>query len=753
MEMAKPALSQNALAVLERRYLQKNEKGEVIETPKGMFKRVAKNIAAVDKQYDSKADLKALEKEFYNLMVNLEFLPNSPTLMNAGRDLQQLSACFVLSIDDSMESIFETNKNAALIHKSGGGTGFSFSRLRPKSDTVKTTGGVASGPVSFMKIFNASTEAIKQGGTRRGANMGILRVDHPDIKEFIHCKDDKKELNNFNISVAVTDEFMNCMQNNEPYALINPKNKRKVNELDAKELFDEIVEMAWRTGDPGIIFLDEINRHNPTPNAGEIESTNPCGEQPLLPYESCNLGSINLSNMVKDKDLDWEKLERVVKSSAHFLDNVIDANQYPLKIIAENTKANRKIGLGVMGWADVLLQLGIPYNSDEALELAEKVMKFITDKGREMSIELGKQRGSFPNFKGSVLEKNYKTMRNATVTTIAPTGTISMISDVSSGIEPLFAISYIKRVMDGTELVYGNKHFETEAKKKGIFNEKLMKEISKTGSIMKNSQIPESMKRVYVTAHDIEPEWHVKMQAAFQKYTDNAVSKTVNFPEDATVQEVKDVYMMAYETKCKGITIFRDKCREEQVINIGTNQTKDSVPQPAPVQIMHKVMPRARPTSLRGTTMKQRTGCGNLYITINEDESGVFEVFARLGKTGGCASSQTEAISRLISLSLRSGIDYNSILEQLKGIRCSSPIVGIGSVVLSCPDAIAKALEKYIKAKSEEKEVKFEEPAKLEEFSEPSPGSMGGLCPECGSKLIYEEGCSKCLSCDYTKCG
>ncbi|MCD6464780.1 vitamin B12-dependent ribonucleotide reductase [Candidatus Bathyarchaeota archaeon] len=566
-------LSLNAISVLERRYLLKDETGRVIETPSQMFRRVAKAIAAPDIIYDKSANLEKIEEGFYRVMTNLEFLPNSPTLMNAGTDIGQLSACFVLPVGDSIEEIFNALKYMALIHKSGGGTGFSFSKLRPRGDVVKSTMGVASGPVSFMKIFDVATDVIKQGGRRRGANMGILRVDHPDIIEFITAKEKEGVLTNFNISVAVTDEFMNAVENDKYYSLINPRNGNVVRRLKARDVFDLIATAAWKTGDPGLIFLDEINRKNPTPHVGMIEATNPCGEVPLLPYESCNLGSINLSKMVKDGEIDWDKLRQTVRIAVHFLDNVIDANKYPIPQIERATKANRKIGLGVMGFAEMLIKLGIPYDSEEAVATAEKVMSFISKEARKKSVELGEERGSFPNFLGSIWEKmGYKAMRNATVTSIAPTGTISIIAGTSSGIEPLFAVAFIRNVM-GTQLFEINPVFEQIARERGFYSMDLIAKIAKTGSVQGLSEVPPDVKRLFVTALEIAPEWHVKIQAAFQKYTDNAVAKTVNLPYHATVDDVRRVFMMAWKLKCKGITVYRYGSKAEQVLTIGGSQT------------------------------------------------------------------------------------------------------------------------------------------------------------------------------------
>ncbi len=561
-------LSRNAAKVLENRYLIKDGRGAVVEMPSGMFRRVAKNVAQADLNYESTADVEGIEKEFYHIMTNLEFLPNSPTLMNAGTELQQLSACFVLPVEDSMKGIFGALKSMALIHQSGGGTGFSFSRLRPTGDIVKSTSGVASGPLSFMRIFDVSTDVIKQGGRRRGANMGILRVDHPNIFEFITSKEQEGILSNFNISVAVTDKFMEAVKNDGVYDLINPRSGRTVKSQRARDVFDLMATMAWRTGDPGIIFLDRINRDNPTPQVGRIESTNPCGELPLLPYESCNLGSINLSRMVKDGEIDWDKLADKVHLAVHFLDNVIEMNKYPLPEIEAITKANRKIGLGVMGYADMLVQLGVPYDSDKAVETARELMRFINEGARKASIELARVRGSFPNFEESVWgERGYEAMRNAALTTVAPTGTISIIAGTSSGIEPLFAVSFMRTVM-GTQLLEVNSVFEEIARKEGFYSKDLMVRIARLGSIQGIEEIPEDVRRVFVTSLDIDPVWHVRMQAAFQEHVDNAVSKTVNLPSDASIEDVRRIYLMAHGLGCKGITVYRYGSKPEQVLTI-----------------------------------------------------------------------------------------------------------------------------------------------------------------------------------------
>jgi len=1150
-------LSENAVKVLEKRYLAKDENGNLLENPELMFRRVAKTVAMADKDYVGEDELKAIEERFYNLMTQLYFLPNSPTLMNAGRPLGQLSACFVLPIEDSMEGIFDSVKNAALIHKSGGGTGFSFSRLRAKGASVNSTGGVASGPVSFMKVFNAATEAVKQGGTRRGANMGILRIDHPDILEFITCKQNNADITNFNISVGITEAFMEAVELGKDYDLIEPRTKQKAGSLNAREVFNMMVEMAWKNGEPGIIFLDRLNRDNVTPELGEIESTNPCfhpetlisteeglvpirelyekykdgtfniyvdkrvqgeklklngrtyykngvelkparvfmtgtkqtykvtlkngqelkvtgdhkilttngwkeakdlvendmvlvqsgagtfakqdtigadmglflgwatgdgwftaaqdvvgltfaeseldicetlnhiaqengggtrkafqrenntwnlmykrkdfiekvssiglkpvkaaekrvpqgiftatretviaylnglfssdgtvndvdenhrdlrlssasvnllkdvqllllqfgiyssiykrekanqhvftyitkggeektyvggtyyeliitgddmamfaqtigtlvntakdiklknaarlsrkktkfmssvasvvedeitqvydinegdthsliaqgfvvhncGEQPLLPYEACNLGSINLSLLVKEtdtgKEVDFDKLKEIVHEAVHFLDNVIDVNKYPLPEIDQMTRGTRKIGLGVMGWADMLLQLGIPYNSEEANDLAEKVMKFIRDEARTKSIEIAKVKGVFPYYDKSVYKKEKIKIRNATTTTIAPTGTLSIIAGVSSGVEPLFAISFIKNVMDNDELVETNPIFKAVAEERGFYSDELMKVIAKKGSLHDVDEVPEDVKKIFVTAHDISPEWHVRMQASFQKYTDNAVSKTVNLRNEATTDDVREVFIQAYKTGCKGVTIYRDGSRDMQVLNIGKVKGKEEAA-PKPEEKLtgkFKISPRPRPDITNGFTEKVKTGCGNLYITVNYDEQGICEVFTNTGRAGGCPS-QSEATSRLVSIALRSGIDAESIVEQLKGIRCPSTIRQRDMKVLSCPDAIGRLIQKVmlhqngngngankLEANSEPIRGIFQRPTarqvgaidNLTGGAEPKRNHHdGSKCPECGELLEHEGGCKMCRSCGYSKCG
>ncbi|HOU07586.1 MAG TPA: vitamin B12-dependent ribonucleotide reductase [Caldisericia bacterium] len=750
--MQEPKISDNAKVVLEKRYLAKDMDGKVIETPLGMLQRVARAIADGDRAHGATPEqVEETYKSFLEMMVNLEFLPNSPTLMNAGRELGQLSACFVLPVEDSIESIFEAIKHTAMIHKSGGGTGFSFSRLRPKNDIVKSTNGVSSGPVSFLKVFDAATEAIKQGGTRRGANMGILRIDHPDILEFIKCKSEDKTISNFNISVGITEDFMRAVDADEEYPLLNPRGKAVVERLRAKEVFDLIVDMAWKNGEPGIIFLDRLNKDNPTPTLGEIESTNPCGEQPLLPYEACNLGSLNLATVVIDGQIDWDKLAKLIKKSVHFLDNVIDVNRYPLESITKMCRENRKIGLGVMGFADMLFLLGISYNSQEAVDLANKIMAFVQDKGREASRELAETRGPFPNFHISTYAQGDEPpVRNATITTIAPTGTISMIAGVSSGIEPVFAISYVRNIMDGKQFFETNTIFQQELEKRGLVSDELLAQISSEGTIAHIDQLPPDIKRVFVCAHDISPYWHVRMQAAFQMATDNAVSKTVNFPNNATREDVKEVFVLAYKLGCKGVTIYRDGSRSEQVLSIKevNKEAKAENVETGPIA------PRERPEMTKGVTFRIRTGCGNLFVTINHDEKGICEVFATMGKSGGCAAAQSDGIARLISLALRAGVDTKAVIGQIRGLRCPSPTWGQNGAVLSCPDAISQALERVLSWETLDFGGNSEPPKNGHSTS--LSGNILGLnpqCPDCGAMLEFAEGCVICKSCGYSKCG
>ncbi len=731
-------LSDNARRVLRKRYLRKDSLGNVIETPEEMFRRVARHIAKAEKKFGGDEErVKQIRDIFYTIMTEFKFLPNSPTLMNAGRRLGQLAACFVLPVEDSMEGIFGALRNAALIHKSGGGTGFAFSRLRPKNSTVGTTGGVASGPVSFMKIFNTATEQVKQGGTRRGANMAILKVDHPDIMEFIFSKRENKDLNNFNISVGVTDAFMQAVDQEADYDLIDPRDNKSVGRLNAAHVYNTLVKQAWINGDPGIIFLDRINRDNPTPALGEIESTNPCGEQPLLPLEACNLGSINLAKFVTANGdgpmIDYEGLKKIVEISVRFLDNTIQMSKYPLPEITAMVRGNRKIGLGVMGFADMLYQLGIPYNSEAALETAENVMRFIQDTAHDASHNLAEERGVFKNYEQSIFKDQGIKYRNATTTTIAPTGTLSIIAGCSSGIEPLFALSFVRTVMDNDQLLEVNPCFEKVARERGFYSPELMDRIARQGSIRNLQEIPEDTRDVFVTAHDVSPEWHIRMQAAFQKYTDNAVSKTVNLPRDATVDDVRKVYNLAYELGCKGVTIYRDGSKENQVLSFARkDDPKDG--------FMTAV--KERPETLSGFTTKIKTGYGHLYVTVTEYEGQPFEVFATIGKSGRSTTAKTEAIGRLVSLALRSGVTVDKIIDQLKGIGGEYPIFQDGGLVLSIPDAIARVLEKrYMSGANANKHHKTE-------FS-----LLGEKCPECGQTVSFEEGCMICHFCGFNKCG
>ena len=727
-------LTRNAMTVLERRYLAKGPDGTPEETPEQLLRRVAQHVARAELIFDPSSDPKPWEERFYQAMARLEYLPNSPTLMNAGRELGQLSACFVIPVEDSMESIFDAVKHTALIHKSGGGTGFSFSHLRPQQDRVGSTGGVASGPLSFMQVFDKTTDVIKQGGMRRGANMAILNVSHPDIRRFISAKQEPGVLTNFNLSVGVTDEFMHAVSADTEFCLRSPRTGEVVDRVRARDVFNQIVEMAWMTGDPGIVFLDEINRHNPTPQLGRIESTNPCGEQPLLPYESCNLGSINLARMVDHSAsppcIDYDRLGEIVQLAVRFLDDVIEVNEFPLPEIRERTLATRKIGLGVMGFADMLLQLGIPYNSEEALDAAEAVMGFISEKADEASAGLALQRGAFAAFAGSIYDTNGRTAyRNASRTTIAPTGSLSILANCSSGIEPIFALTYVRRILDREDFLEVNPYFEEEARERGFYSEQLMRALAHGTRLQDMPDVPADVKKKFVCAYDISPEWHVRMQAAFQRHTDSAVSKTVNFPGSATREDVANVYLQAFEQGLKGITIYRDGSRSDQVLSTGGTKAAEKP----------SLVPRPRPKVTRGVTERVNTGCGNMYVTINFDDTGVCEAFATLGKAGGCAAAQLEATSRLISNALRCGLDLASIAKNLRGIRCPSIAWEEGKSVMSCADAIAGVLEKYVP----------HEDGTAHAIRDVGPVSQ---CPECGGGLIHQEGCSICITCGYTKC-
>ena len=789
-------LTDNAKVVLQRRYLSKDREGNVLEDPDGMFRRVAHNLSQSDLLYgESEHDRRDTEQRFYEVMQRLEFLPNSPTLMNAGRELQQLSACFVLPVEDSLDSIFTKVKQTALIHKSGGGTGFAFSRLRPEGDVVGSTGGVASGPVSFINAFDAATDVVKQGGTRRGANMGILHVTHPDILSFISSKEDGQHLTNFNISVAVTEEFMQKVQRDQEYDLINPRTDQIEKQLNAREVFERMTELAWRTGDPGIVFLDRINRDNPNPQLGDIESTNPCGEQPLLPYESCNLGSLNLARMVTytndDVKIDWDRMAGVITTAVHMLDSVIDMNEYPIPEIAEMSRKTRRIGLGVMGWSDLLIQMGIRYDSEAALQMAEQVMQFIQQQTYRASAELASRRKVFPEWSRSVYNRgpNPQPMRNSAPVTIAPTGTISIIAGASSGIEPLFALSYVRNVLDNTRLVEGNAYFEAVARHEGFYSSELMEELANSGSL-DDLDVPGWVKDVFRVSHDINPQWHVQMQGAFQTYTDNAVSKTINFPHDATVADVAAAYQGAYDLGCKGITVYRDGSKADQVLSTGSDN-KATTPESNPVviEVPSPRVPRERPRQTQGITERVRTGHGNMYVTVNMDNQGQpFEVFGTMGKAGGCDAALLEAVSRLVSLALRAGIDASEVSQQLSGITCC-PAWDDGTLVRSGPDAVAIVLDRITSGVSNESNasdgVQLTLPTgapafggdgpKVRPWMPPQPnlsthpavgkangngapvpqtlpGTYAGRCPECNGGVVSQEGCLTCYSCGWNKC-
>ena len=747
-----------ALRVLRERYLTR-QGGEVVETPEEMCWRVALTIARGEARYGrSEAAVREIAEAFYDIMIEGSFLPNSPTLMNAGKgNGLQYSACYVLPVGDSMEEIFDSVKAAAIIHKSGGGTGFAFSRLRPKDDIVASTGGRASGPVSFLRVFNSATEAVKQGGTRRGANMGILRVDHPDVLEFIDCKLDGG-ITNFNISVAATDRFMDALASGGEYELINPHSGEVTGRLLAKEVFDRIVRAAWRTGDPGMVFIDRINASpaNPTPAIGVVEATNPCGEQPLLPNEACNLGSLNVSKFARKGDagewsVDWDEMESVVRLAVRFLDDVIEMNPYPLPVIDETVKANRRIGLGIMGWADLLFTMGIPYDSQDAIELADRLMAFVKEKSHDQSAKLAEERGPFTNWDRSIY-RSQRPMRNSTVTTIAPTGTISMIAGCSSGVEPIFALAFEHRVKqpDGERvLTFVNETFERIAKDQGIYSDALMQEIAKRGSLHGIPGLPEHATRVFKTSHEIGFEWHVRHQAAFQRSTDNGVSKTINLPNNASEDDVARAYRLAWELGCLGITVFRDGCKGEQVLNIGVSNKKDkSAAAAAPVGA---AVIKPRPRSLKGSTYRTETPIGTAWITITENsEHEPFEVFVQVGKGGSDTMAVAESLGRLISLILRLPSPFSAqrrleeVISQLARIGGGQP-TGFGPTkILSLPDALSRVLAEHIG----ELKAAPELPVAVDPRKQ-----IGDLCKECGqATFVYEEGCKKCLSCGFNEC-
>ena len=743
-------LSENALAVLKKRYLKKNEAGEAIEEPIDMFRRVASNIAEGEYHFKEGEEADALYEEskekFLQMLLSRKFMPNSPTLMNAGREMQQLSACFVLPVEDSIDGIYDTLKHQAIIHKSGGGTGFGFSRLRPKNDLVKSTMGVSSGPVSFMAIYDASTDKIKQGGTRRGANMGILRVDHPDIEDFITCKKENDQINNFNISVAITDDFMEAVKNDADFDLKNPRDGVVIKTIRARELFRQIVEGAWLNGEPGVVFIDKINGDNPTPQF-PIESTNPCSEAHLPPYDSCNLGSINLErffvpgDQVGEGSVDWDELRETIHTTIRFLDNVIEMNNYPLPEIDEMSRGNRRIGLGVMGFADLLIKLGITYDSDEGLAFAEKVMKFVDDEAWEESRILAEERGVMPHFEGSRHEARGDRVRNATVTTIAPTGTISMIAGCSGGIEPLFAVAFMRRQAD-MEMPDVNPEFVKLAKERGFYSDELMTKVAEHGSVREIPEVPEDVRGAWVTSHDISSEWHVKMQAAFQKHTSMGISKTINLPNHATPKDVEDAYMQAFSTGCKGIAVYRDGSRDAQVLSTGktggTTQDSEAVPEPEVRHVSLAEARNGRPRTLSGVTKKLQTGHGPLYVSMNDDEFGPRECFVVLGKPGGTAAAFSDALGRMISLAMTHGAQPAEVVNQLRGIQDGHPM-GFGpNAILSVPDGVAKAMGEHYLVE--------------ENSAEARELPIIGACPDCASGLTRQEGCVVCHSCGYSKC-
>jgi len=810
-------LSPNALTVLERRYLVKDEAGRPAEPPADLFWRVARTIAAPDAAYGASPQaVAALGEAFFNLMATRVWMPNSPTLMNAGRPLGQLSACFVLPVEDALSNgesgIYDTLRAMALVHQSGGGTGFAFSRLRPKNDVVRSTMGVASGPISFMKLYDASTDVVKQGGTRRGANMGILRVDHPDILEFISCKDDLTQVTNFNISVAVTDAFMQAVEQGAGYDLIHPRTGGVVGRLDARDVFRKIVHGAWKTGEPGVFFIDRANRYNPVPHLGRYEATNPCGEQPLLPYDVCNLGSINVGLFVKDGDVDWARLAAAVHLCTHFLDNVIDANRYPLAEIDALAKRIRRIGLGIMGWADLLVRLGIPYDSEAGVALGRRLMQFVDEESKRASEKLAEQRGVFPEWERSIWGPDascargpggerlrpMQRLRNCNLTTVAPTGTISIIAGCSSGIEPLFAVAFMRN-QAGVLMADVNEDFVAIAKQEGWYSDALVEQIGAAGHIHFD-HVPAKWQRVFVTAHDVTPEWHIRMQGAFQEFTDSAISKTCNFPHEATEEDVEQIYRLAFQLGCKGVTVYRDGAREGQVLSTGSTakkpqQTTEAVPgklaealgrlaeleaelertrsqlHESEAENLQRRAKRSRPDLLRGMTRRIETPLGTMYVTITEDEKGQpFEVFITLGKAGAPIMADVEAVGRLISLALRSGIPMREIHRQLRGIS-SDRVVGLGPTkVMSVPDAIGIAIEKWMQEKQgvqqdllagagdavagvPAREVIAGQDGAAVLRARDTDQDFIGACPDCGSQLAFIEGCATCHVCGFSECG
>jgi ribonucleoside-diphosphate reductase alpha chain len=828
-------LSANAITVLEKRYLIKDDRGKPTETPTDLFWRVARTIAEPDRNYGASAGaVEALSEAFFDLMAHRMFMPNSPTLMNAGRPLGQLSACFVLPVEDALSNgksgIYDTLRAMALVHQSGGGTGFSFSRLRPKNDIVRSTMGVASGPVSFMSLYDASTDVVKQGGTRRGANMGILRVDHPDILEFIACKDDITKITNFNISVAVTDTFMAAVERDDEYELIHPKTRAVTGKLKAREVWSKIIHGAWKTGEPGVFFIDRANQYNPVPHLGLYEATNPCGEQPLLPYDVCNLGSINVGYFVKDGQVDWEHMRQIIHLSTHFLENVIDANNYPLPEIDQLSKRIRRIGLGIMGLADLLIRLGISYDSEEGVEMGRKIMAFIDEESKVESERLATQRGVFPEWEKSIWGPDatcardaqgnrirpMRRLRNCNVTTVAPTGTISIIAGCSSGIEPLFAVAFMRN-QAGVLMPDVNEDFVAIATKDGWYSDELMQRIASAG-VITFPEVPEKWQQVFATANNIRPEWHIRMQAAFQDHNDSAISKTCNFANDASEAYVEEIYRLAFKLGCKGVTVYRDGSRDMQVLSTGSTAAKvaeqatssgkaearadlvvtgerassadlhgEITELHAETERLRKLVheleaenlqrrqKRSRPETLRGITRRVETPLGTLYVTITEDDRGQpFEVFMSLGKAGGAIMADVEAMGRLISLALRSGIPIKEIHRQIRGIS-SDRAIGLGpNKVLSVPDAVGIAIERWMQEKqgiqqellsgntpamgtpiptvAQIQQVATQAGEQFQVVKDQQP-VLTGACPDCGSQLEFAEGCMKCHVCGFSECG
>ena len=833
-------LSANAITVLEKRYLIKDEQGKPTEQAADLFWRVARTIADPDRRYGASAGaVEALAEAFFGLMAQRKFMPNSPTLMNAGRPLGQLSACFVLPVEDTLSNgqngIYDTLRSMALVHQSGGGTGFSFSRLRPKNAIVRSTMGVASGPVSFMSLYDASTDVVKQGGTRRGANMGILRVDHPDIMDFVTCKDDITKITNFNISVAVTDAFMAAVEADGEYDLIHPKTKQVVGQLKAREVWNRIIHGAWKTGEPGVFFIDRANQYNPVPHLGAYEATNPCGEQPLLPYDVCNLGSINVGYFLKDGQVDWEGMRQAIHLSTHFLENVIDANSYPLPEIDALSKRIRRIGLGVMGLADLLIRLGIAYDSEDGVELGRQIMAFVDEESKVESERLAAQRGVFPEWEKSIWGPDatcardargnrirpMRRLRNCNVTTVAPTGTISIIAGCSSGIEPLFAVAFMRN-QAGVLMPDVNEDFVAIARREGWYSDDLMRQIAEAGHI-NFPAVPEKWQRCFATANNIKPEWHIRMQAAFQAHNDSAISKTCNFANDATEEYVEEIYRLAFHLGCKGVTVYRDGSRDMQVLSTGSTAKKvaeqatstgkaearaDLAIAPSGERIdaadlhgelaevraenerlrkmvleleaesLQRRQKRSRPETLRGTTRRIETPLGTLYVTITEDEKAQpFEVFMSLGKAGGAIMADVEAMGRLISLALRSGIPMKELHRQIRGIS-SDRAIGLGpNKVLSVPDAVGIAIERWMQDKQGIQQELLpsqqlptlgtltaqpvavtlrpsgEAAPQAELFSHKNEPVLAGACPDCGSQLEFAEGCNKCHVCGFSECG